>query len=94
MAGSAHTLKLNPVLDLNEAVGLHGQLLALRGRDLAIDASDVTRCGTQCVQVLVSAARTWKEDQKTYEFTGVSDAFSKTLQLIGMDLDHLLAKEI
>ncbi|MBB4064090.1 STAS domain-containing protein [Gellertiella hungarica] len=92
-SGSAHTLKLSPVLDLNEAVGLHGQLLAMRGRDLVIDASAVQRCGTQCVQVLISAARTWEEDHKSYRITGVSDAFGKTMQLIGVDIDHLLVKE-
>lgn len=92
-AASAHILKLNPVLDLNEAVGLHGELLALRGRDLEIDASEVTRCGTQCVQVLMSAARTWQEDRASYSFAGVSDAFSKTLQLIGVDFDRLVTKE-
>lgn len=92
-AATAQILKLSPVLDLNEAVGLHGQLLALRGRDLAIDASDVTRCGTQCIQVLASAAQTWAEDQKSLSFAGVSDAFSKTLQLIGVDFDRIAAKE-
>lgn len=92
-AASAHILKLNPVLDLNEAVGLHGQFVALRGRDLEIDASDVTRCGTQCAQVLLSAARTWQEDQASLSFAGLSDAFSKTLQLIGLDLDRLVTKE-
>ncbi len=92
-SGSAHILKLNPVLDLNEAVGLHGQLLAMRGHDLTIDASAVQRCGTPCIQVLMSAARTWEEDQKSYRLTGISDAFGKTMQLIGIDIDQLLAKE-
>lgn len=91
--GSAHILKLNPVLDLNEAVGLHGQLLAMRGRDILIDASDVQRCGTPCAQVLMSAARTWSEDQKSYRLTGISDAFGKTMQLIGIDIDPFLVKE-
>nr|WP_316652288.1 STAS domain-containing protein [uncultured Gellertiella sp.] len=92
--GSAQNLKLNPVLDLNEAVGLHGQLSALRGHDLLVDATGVERCGTQCIQVLMSAARTWDEDRKSYHFAGVSDAFEKTAQLIGINFDHLLAKEI
>ena len=91
--GSAHILKLNPVLDLNEAVGLHGQLLAMRGHDLQIDATAVQRCGTPCIQVLMSAAKTWEEDQKSYGFAGISDAFGKTVQLIGINIDHLLPKE-
>lgn len=93
-SGSANILKLSPVLDLNEAVGLHGQLLAMRGHDLLIDATAVQRCGTPCIQVLMSAARTWEEDQKSYRLSGVSDAFGKTMQLIGIDIDQLLVKEI
>lgn len=90
---SAHSITLSPVLDLNEAVGLHGQLLALRGHDVLIDATAVQRCGTPCIQVLMSAAKTWEEDEKSYQFSGVSDAFEKTVQLIGINIDHLLAKE-
>lgn len=91
---SARNLKLGAILDLNEAVGLHGQLSALRGDDLLIDASAVERCGTQCIQVLMSAARTWEEDQKSYQFAAISDAFEKTAQLIGINIEPLLAKEI
>ena len=88
------SLKLVPVLDLNEASVLHGQLTNLRGEDVKIDASEVERVGVQCVQVILAAAKTWEADKKNFVFEKVSEAFEKTMQLIGIDIDHLLAKEI
>lgn len=88
------SLKLVPILDLNEASVLHGQLTNMRGEDVKIDASEVERVGVQCVQVLLAAAKTWEADSKNFVFEKVSEAFEKTMQLIGIDIDHLLAKEI
>ncbi|MEZ2132258.1 MULTISPECIES: STAS domain-containing protein [unclassified Sinorhizobium] len=88
------TLSLAAVLDLNEASALRGKLVSMRGSNLKIDASGVERMGTLCVQVLMSAAKTWDEDKLSFTFSKVSDAFQKTMQLIGVNIDHLLAKEI
>lgn len=87
-------LSLAAVLDLNEASALRGKLVSMRGSNLKIDASGVERMGTLCVQVLMSAAKTWDEDKLSFTFSKVSDAFQKTMQLIGVNIDHLLAKEI
>ena len=88
------SLKLSPVLDLNEASALHATLMSMRGRNLAIDASEVERVGVQCAQVLIAGARTWQADKKSYVVDKASDAFAKTMQLIGIDSDLLVAKEI
>jgi chemotaxis protein CheX len=88
------TLKLAPVLDLNEASALHGKLMDLRGSALSVDASAVERVGVQCVQVLMAGVKAWEEDGKSFTFATASDAFGKTLQLIGVNIDHLLPKEI
>lgn len=88
------TLKLAPVLDLNEATALHENLLALKGAPVEIDASAVERIGALCAQVLMAGARSWKEDQSSFTFSEVSDAFVKTTQLIGVDIAPLMAKEI
>lgn len=90
---NATTMKLAAVLDLNEATSLHRAFLEARGKNVSIDASDVERAGVQCVQVLVAAARAWETDARTFTFTAVSEAFQKTLSLIGVNIDHLLAKE-
>lgn len=91
---SGKTLNLAPVLDLNEASALRDKLLSLRGHDLSIDASAVERVGALCAQVLMAAEKTWDQDTQSLTFSKVSDAFQKTMQLIGVDIDHLLAKEI
>lgn len=92
-AGSG-SLKLPTVLDLNEASNLHGQLMSMRGSDIVIDASGVERVGVQCAQVLVAGARAWEQDKKSFLVQKASDAFDKTMQLIGINPGNLVAKEI
>ncbi|MFC3072523.1 STAS domain-containing protein [Shinella pollutisoli] len=87
-------LSLAAVLDLNEASALHRQLMGMKGSNVVIDASAVERVGALCVQVLMAGAKTWEEDKLSFTFARVSDAFMKTMQLIGVNIDHLLAKEI
>lgn len=88
------SISLAKVLDLNEASTLRSKLMGLRGSNVVIDASGVEKVGALCVQVLMAAAKTWDEDKLSFTFTKVSDAFHKTMQLIGINIDHLLAKEI
>lgn len=90
---STKKLSLAKVLDLNEASALHAKLMALRGSNLAVDASSVERAGALCIQVLMSAAKSWEEDKHSFHFSKVSDALTKTMQLVGVNYDHLLAKE-
>jgi chemotaxis protein CheX len=86
--------ELAATLDLNEASALRDKLLSMRGSAVSIDASAVERVGTLGAQVLMSAAKTWDQDKLAFTFTKVSDAFQKTMQLIGVDIHPLLAKEI
>ena len=88
------SFKLSTVLDLNEASNLHGKLMSMRGKDLVIDASGVERVGVQCAQVLVAGVRAWEEDKKSFLVEKASDALQKTMQLIGINIDNLVAKEI
>lgn len=92
-SSAVQTLSLEKVLDLNEASALHGKLMALRGNDVTIDASSVERVGALCVQVLMSAAKSWEEEKHSFTFSKISDALAKTMQLIGVNHDHLLAEE-
>ena len=95
MSGKSGAKKLNleKILDLNEASALHTKLMALRGSNLTIDGSSVERAGALCIQVLMSAAKSWEEDKHSFSFSKLSDALMKTMQLIGVNFDHLLAKE-
>ncbi len=88
------TLNLSAIIDLNEASAMRDKFLSLRGSDLSIDASAVERVGALGAQVLMAAAKTWDQDKLAFTFSKASDAFQKTMQLIGVDIHHLLAKEI
>jgi chemotaxis protein CheX len=91
---SGKTLNLAATLDLNEASALRDKLLSMRGSAVSIDASAVERVGALGAQVLMAAAKTWDQDKLAFTFTKASDAFQKTMQLIGVDIQPLLAKEI
>ena len=53
-------VELPEVLDLKAATPLAVEFLAFRGKPLQFDGARVQRLGGQCLQVLLSAAKTWK----------------------------------
>jgi len=87
-------LKLPKVLDLNAAGRLHEQVLAHRGADIDIDASDVGRVGAQCIQVLLSAAISWRAENLCFRVGKASAAFVKTLEILGISDEALRPKEM
>lgn len=93
-ATSRRILKLPQVLDLNAAGRLHEEVLAHRGADIDIDASEVARVGAQCIQVLLSAAISWRAEDRCFKVGKASDAFTKTLELLGISDEALLPKEM
>ena len=70
---------------------LAGELLSARGSDVILDASAVERLGTQCLQVLLSAAATWRSDGACLSIEEPSPAFCDALALAGLDLCDLTA---
>ncbi len=81
-AGPA-TVSLVPVLDLQAAEPLRAELMALRGRPLEVDASQVARLGGLCLQVLMSARKIWSEDGLSLTVNQPSSAFSEQLTAFG-----------
>ena len=77
------TVSLAPVLDLQAAEPLRAELMALRGRPLDLDASQVTRMGGLCLQVLMSARKIWAEDGVCLTVDQPSSAFSEQLAAFG-----------
>ena len=77
------TVSLAPVLDLQAAEPLRAELMALRGRPLDLDASQVTRMGGLCLQVLMSARKIWSEDGVCLTVDQPSLAFSEQLAAFG-----------
>ncbi|WP_244497131.1 STAS domain-containing protein [Aureimonas sp. D3] len=84
---------LPAVLDITAASGLHGTLLAHRGAPLALDASAVKRLGGQCLQLLISAGRTWGADGVPIRLSDSSEAFQRDLALMGLSCDELFERE-
>jgi len=92
---SAAVLRLGQVLDLNAAGPLAHEFLALRGRNLEVDASAVERLGAQCLQVLLSAHATWNTDGAGFALVSPSDEFTTTLALLGAPIDqHFNTREL
>jgi len=80
---SVAEVSLSPVLDLQAADPLRAELLALRGRPLRVDASQVSRLGGLCLQVLLSARATWAEDGLPLSVEQPSEGFIEQLAAFG-----------
>lgn len=76
-------VSLPPVLDLQAAEPLRAELMSLRGRPLSLDASQVTRVGGLCLQVLMSARKIWVEDGVSLMVDQPSSGFSEQLAAFG-----------
>jgi anti-anti-sigma regulatory factor len=78
-------LRLPNSLDLPAARPLAAALLERRGRPITIDASAVGQVGAQCVQVLLSAKRTWQADGVSLSIVNCAARMIEDLKLIGLD---------
>jgi chemotaxis protein CheX len=77
-------VELAPILDLKAAAPLAAEFLALRGKPVDVDASRVERLGGQCLQVLLSAAKTWRIDEVHFALVNPSSEFSEGLDRLGV----------
>ena len=78
-------LRLPVSLDLPAARPLAAALLERRGQPITIDASAVGQIGAQCVQVLLSAKRTWEADGVSLSIVNCAARMIEDLKLIGID---------
>ena len=76
-------VSLCQVLDLQAAEPLRAELMALRGRPLHMDASQVSRLGGLCLQVLLSARVSWAEDGLPLRIEQASEGFLEQLAAFG-----------
>lgn len=76
-------VSLPPVLDLQAAEPLRAELLALRGRPVSLDASQVSRLGGLCLQVLMATRKIWAEDGLSLTVDQPSSGFSEQLAAFG-----------
>jgi chemotaxis protein CheX len=78
-------LRLPASLDLLAARPLAAALLERRGKPITIDASAVGQIGAQCVQVLLSAKRTWETDGVPLSIVNCATRMIEDLKLIGIE---------
>ena len=90
----AARIELPEILDLNAASALAVELLGHRGEALCVDASRVERMGGQCLQVLLSAANTWKADAVPLAIVGASSGFTDGLARLGVAPAELIDGEL
>ena len=83
--GPASVLRLPVSLDLPAARPLAAALIDRRGQPITIEASAVGQVGAQCVQVLLSAKRTWEADGVSLSIVNCSPRMIEDLKLIGID---------
>lgn len=82
-------LELPEVLDIKAAAPLVAAFLERRGAEILVDAAHVEKLGGQCLQVLLSAAFTWKADELPFAIVEPSAAFLDALALLGVPVDAL-----
>lgn len=82
---AADALRLPASLDLPAARPLAAALLERRGQPVTIDASAVGQVGAQCVQVLLSAKRTWEADGVPLSIVNCAPRMIEDLKLIGIE---------
>jgi chemotaxis protein CheX len=74
---------LPPILDVKAASQLRDEFCAAKGGPLDVDASKVQRLGGLCLQVLVSAQRSWAVDGKPFRVVDPSPDFLEGIRCFG-----------
>jgi len=93
-AQSGRKIELAPILDLNAASPLVSEFLCHRGEEVTVDASCVQRLGGQCLQVLLSAAMTWKADETPLAVVNPSLDFVEWLRRLGLSPADFIDQEL
>ncbi|TNC72351.1 STAS domain-containing protein [Rubellimicrobium roseum] len=89
---SSTRLDLPERLDLAATCTLAKDLIARRGGPLDLNAAAVARIGTPGLQVLLSAARTWRADGQILRLTDASPVLQEAVRTLGLDLAELCAE--
>lgn len=82
-------IELASRLDLRASEDLLATLIDARGCDLTLDARRVESLGTQGVQTILAAAKSWAADTKTLTIENVSPDLEAQLAAMGLAADDL-----
>lgn len=84
-----HRHRLPARLLPQDAAALQASLLQLRGQPVELDASAVAQLATPCVQVLLAAARSWREDGQPLGLAAASGEMLAVLAHLGVEAADL-----
>lgn len=87
-------VQVPPRLKGTEAATLKSCLAEHRGRPVAVDFARVTQLGTQCLQVLLAARKTWQDEQTSFEIRNLTDEVRDSLRICGVAPSQIGAREI
>lgn len=82
-------IELPEVLDVNALEALHPELLSKRGSELCLDASALSAIGAQGLQLLLSAAETWRSDGEPFVIRNAHEDVLTAISLMGIEADTL-----
>lgn len=83
-------LPLPSRLDLSVAQSLTRDILSMRGGPVTLDASGVAYLGGLGLQLLLAAARQWRQDGQDFAVLPRSGEFDGALALFGLSPDALM----
>lgn len=82
-------VNLPKILDLVESSSLLEDFMKVKSSSVSINAENVTRVGAQCMQILISAQKNWKENDLDFILNNPSEEFLETMLMIGISQDDL-----
>lgn len=82
-------IKLPKRLDTANTTLLKNILGEGRGKNVEIDASEVSYVGALGLQILISARRTWKSEANHFAIRSPSEPLLMTCQLLGVSMDEI-----
>jgi chemotaxis protein CheX len=84
-SAEAAVFPLPAVLDADAAANLANALCDLRYAPLTLDAAATRRIGAQGLQVLLSAARSWRKDGVALALVNLGDEPRGHIRIMGID---------
>ena len=60
-----------------------------RGMHLRLDASEVDRIDTPVIEMLIAAAKLWRNESSELEVSAMSESFGNSLELLGIEKTEL-----
>lgn len=79
------SLPLPEKLDRKAAIDLSGSLLALRGDDVTLDASEMRDVSPTGLELLLAAQKQWQRDGKALIVSGLTADAAEALAQLGAD---------